>query len=376
MRSALVVTDSRVWTAETEYALSVAAAESSGGAEITVAAPADGPVASAAAGRFGFEALPGPEPARSPADFTADARFLARLVRDRGFDVVHSSRQTAHVLAALSVGGRAPLVHLRGGARAPSGRAGNRFLYNSMTDAVVVSSGRIERWVTERLRVPPSRVVRQHAPVGDGWFGEAGKGASVRSELGAGEGDALVVCVGRLAPVKGQEILVDAMAAVMRELPGARLVLVGEPWSGQPEGLRARAEGLGIGASVFFTGRRDDVRSFVDAADVCVSASVGSEENSRAVGEYMARGRPVVATRVGVIPELVSDGTTGLLVEPGDAGAMASALLGLLNDAAARTKMGTAGRREAESSLSSGAFRRGIESVLERVGVRGGGGEP
>jgi glycosyltransferase involved in cell wall biosynthesis len=376
MRRALVVTDSRVWTAETEYALSVAAAEASGGTEITIAAPGDGPVASAAAGRFGFEPLPGSEPARSPADFTADARFLARLVGGRGFDVVHSSRQTAHVLAALSVGRSTPLVHLRGSARAPAGHAANRFLYNSPTDAVVVSSGRIERWITERLRVPPERVVLLHAPVGDRWFGAAGRGVPVRSELGVAESDALVVCVGRLAPVKGHEVLVDAMAAVIRELPETRLVLVGEPWSGQPEGLRGRAERLGIGASVVFAGRRDDVKRFVDAADVCVSASVGSEENSRAVGEYMAAGRPVVATRVGVIPELISDGETGRLVEPGDAVAMAAALLDLLRDPETGRTLGAAARLEAESSLSSGAFRRGVESVLERVGVRGRGGEP
>jgi glycosyltransferase involved in cell wall biosynthesis len=147
------------------------------------------------------------------------------------------------------------------------------------------------------------------------------------------------------------------------------LVLVGEPWSGQPEGLAAQARRLGIERSVRFAGHRDDVRSLVAAATVCVVSSVGSEENSRAVGEYMAAGRPVVATSVGVIPELVLEGETGLVVPPGDAERLAKGMAALLADAGLAERMGRAGRVSAETRFSPAAFAEGLSDVLERAGV-------
>jgi hypothetical protein len=176
--------------------------------------------------------------------------------------------------------------------------------------------------------------------------------------------------VARLAPVKGHEVLVRAMARVVAERPRAVLVLVGEPWSGQPEGLRSLAERLGIGASVLFAGRREDVPALLALADVCVSSSVGSEENSRAVGEYMAAGRAVVATSVGVVPELVEHGVSGLLAPPGDEAALASSLLAVLSDRALAGRMGADGRRLTEERFSTGAFSAGLAAVLDAAWVR------
>lgn len=365
----LLVTDSAIWTAETEYALAVAGAEKASGFDVTVAAPRASAAAEAAGGSFRLAELPGASPSRSPADFVADLRFLSRLVREGGFDLIHTARQTSHVMAALVPRRRAPLVHLRGSAKMPARHTANRYLYQRRTDLVIVSSFRIREALLERLRIPQDRVQRILAPVDIGRFGKTPPDDTPRPQLGIPAGAPLVVNVARLAPVKGQEVLLEAMARVLAVFPGAFLVVVGEPWSGEPARLLAKARGLGIGESVIFTGSRDDVPRFLAAASVCVSSSLGSEENSRSVGEYMAAGRPVVASSVGVIPELVTDGVTGRLVPPGDPGPLGAAILEILGDPPAARAMGREGRRMAGELFSHEAFAAKLAQVLSALGV-------
>jgi glycosyltransferase involved in cell wall biosynthesis len=367
MDSALLVTDSRIWTAETEYVLAVASAEAGMGAAVTLAAPPRSAASERTPPDVDLLELPGAEPAKSPADFVADVRTLAGHVGHARPSVVHSSRPTAHLMAAIATGHRSPLVHLRGSATRPSVGAGNRLLYHR-TNAVVASSSRVRDWVVEELRVPPGRVHRLLSPVGPSWFEDADP-ADLSAEFGITEGARVVINVARLAPVKGQAVLLEAMARVLETEPGVVLLLVGEPWSGEPEGLRSRAVDLGIGPSVVFAGRREDVPSLVAACHVCVTSSVGSEENSRAVSEYMASGRPVVGTAVGVIPELIVEGETGHVVPPGEPGPMADAILELLNDPGRAGRMGSTGREVARREFSWDAFVTGLSAVLGSVGV-------
>jgi len=368
----LIVTDSMIWNAETEYALAVASAEAAMGLDVTLAAP-DGSAALAKAPTcVTLDVLPGASLARSPADLLAACRWVSAYTLDAPDTIVHSSRSSAHLAVALARAGSAKLVHLRGGAAKPSAGALNRYLYRRRTDAVIASSRRVESWVRERLGVPAGRIFRMYLPIDLNrfTFGVEATGADaqrVRHEFGIASDAPLVVNVARLAPIKGHEVLLDAWSHIAYRHPSALLLLVGEPWSGQPDGLRARASDLGVSASVRFTGRREDVPTLLAAADVCVCSSVGSEENSRAVSEYMAAGRAVVATRVGVIPELVVEGETGLLVAPSDARALADSLAGLLDDPARATAMGASGVERARELLSRESFAAGLAGVLSAV---------
>ena len=366
MRS-LVITDSPVWTAEAEYAVSVARAELRAGALVTFITP--GARFAEAVPDARVLELPGSSPSRSPADFLAGARWLSDLVRRERFDVIHSARATAHLMAAVSAGGSAPIVHLRGGASVPGGHPANRFLYRRLTRAVIASSARVREWVIERLGLPSERVHRLLAPVDTSAFRPCGRDAELARSLGIREDAAVVMNVARLAPVKGQAVLVEAMAHVVATCPRAVLALVGEPWSGELESLRRLARRLGLESSVVFAGRRDDVPSLLGLSSVCVSSSVGSEENSRAVSEYMAAGRPVVATAVGVVPELVRDGASGLLVPPRDAAALGRAISSVLLAPDRAARMGSEGRRLAVESFSAEAFSAGLARVLESAGV-------
>lgn len=366
----LLVTHSRRWNGETEYAAGVVRAELAIGMDLTVVAPGESTFSRQVAGKVRLLELPGRAPSRSFIDFIKDVNWLSGLIETGGFDIIHSSRATAHLLVALANRKRLPLLHLRGGAKRPYGHPGNRLLYRRLTDGVIVSSGRVEEWVIRRLKVPPERVHRILSPVNVEQYKSAPPDPGLRAELGLPATAPVVLKIARLAPVKGHHILLEAMASVHNEFPQAKLVLVGNPWAGQPGELMEQARRLGLADSVIFTGRRADVTRFLACATVCVSSSIGSEENSRAVSEYMASGHPVVASAVGVIPELVVDGKTGFLVPHSNVPALADGLLKILRNPEEARRMGMAGRKRAVELFSEEAFGRSLSRVFNNVLVK------
>lgn len=139
----------------------------------------------------------------------------------------------------------------------------------------------------------------------------------------------IVGVVARLEPEKGHPTLLDAWPAVIEAVPKAHLLIVGE--GSQREALEAQVAALGIGTSVTFTGRRDDVPAVTAALDVAVLPSY-REAQGLSILEAMALSRPVVASAVGGIPEMIEHGRTGLLVPPREPVALAAAIVRLLTD--------------------------------------------
>ena len=142
-------------------------------------------------------------------------------------------------------------------------------------------------------------------------------------------GSPIVGVVARLEPEKGHPTLLDAWPAVLEAVPNAHLLIVGE--GSQHEPLQLQAAKLGIASSVTFTGRRDDVPAVTAALDVAVLPSY-REAQGLSILEAMALSRPVVASAVGGIPEMIEDGVTGLLVPPHQPAALAAAIIRLLED--------------------------------------------
>jgi glycosyltransferase involved in cell wall biosynthesis len=169
-----------------------------------------------------------------------------------------------------------------------------------------------------------------------------------------------VLSLGQLDARKGHRVLIAAWPAVARAHPEARLVLVGDGPC-RPE-LEAQARGLGITASVTFAGFRAPSRPFVSASRLLVQPSL-TEGMPNADLEAMAAGRPVVASRVGGLPELVVHEETGLLVAPGDSDALAAAIDRMLSDPAAAVRLGAAGAARARALFSIDSVRRAIEDV-------------
>jgi D-inositol-3-phosphate glycosyltransferase len=193
----------------------------------------------------------------------------------------------------------------------------------------------------ERIAVVPCGVDTELFTPGDA--------EAARATLGR-SGDPLILYVGRLAPIKGLETLLDAIALLARRGRRVRLVVVGgdadEPQDGHEAGLRARITTLGIGDLVSFAGPQpqETLRTHYVAADVTVLPS-HYESFGMVALEAMACGSPVVASRVGGLTTTVRDGVTGFLVAEGDVNALAGRLETLLADPDLRWRLGREGIR-------------------------------
>jgi glycosyltransferase involved in cell wall biosynthesis len=183
-----------------------------------------------------------------------------------------------------------------------------------------------------------------------------------RVALGVAAGEPLVGTLGALRAEKDQATLLRAAAQVLQGFPQARFVLVGE--GSERARLEALAAELSVAGRVIFAGDRGDVPDLLAALDVFVLSS-STESFPNAILEAMALERPVVATRVGGIPELVEEGRTGYLVPVGDASAMAERILELLRNPALRTALGRAGRARVEAEYTPARMKQRLEEVYE-----------
>lgn len=179
---------------------------------------------------------------------------------------------------------------------------------------------------------------------------------AVRMRHGIDVADPVVGAVTRFHPAKGIRYLIDAFAIVARAVPHARLLLVGQ--GPEEPALRAMVDRLALRDRVVFAGFRRDAHHYVGT--FTVSAVPSLEEGFGLVAlESLAIGVPVVASRVGGLPDVVSDGESGLLVEAADPSGLASAILRIVGDSALRERMREVAKRDAQ--------RFALEHYVERL---------
>ena len=192
-----------------------------------------------------------------------------------------------------------------------------------------------------------------------------------RALLGVGPEDVLVAGIGRLVPVKGFQYLIEAYARAAASLPSLRLAVVGDG-DGRDD-LSALTRRLRLENRILFTGMAapEEIPSYLAAADIVVVPSIHHEGYVDGLPnvalEAMAAGKPLVASRVGGLPELVRPGETGLLVAERDSEALARAIETLARDPGLRAAMGAAGRRTMLEEMSWDVVGERFESVYERV---------
>lgn len=196
----------------------------------------------------------------------------------------------------------------------------------------------------------------------------AGDARALRSSLGVSEDAFLIVSVGALVRLKGFDTVIRALGILRGQNVDAHLAIVGV--GPERETLIALSHELGLEARVHFLGDRSDVGAiFRDAADV---VAVGSQVESFGLvaAEAGAVGRAVVATRVGGMPEVIQDTTTGLLVAPGDPTAFAAALSRLARDPALRAALGRAGRSQVQANFTAQRAARSFETLYKELEAR------
>jgi glycosyltransferase involved in cell wall biosynthesis len=294
---------------------------------------------------------------------------LAAFVRRGGFDVVHAHDRNANIFAAPWVRVFTPAsvivsrrwwteigsVPHRLAARAAI-RLAQRVLVNS---EALVGRVALEGVPRERIAVVSNFVDDEaFAPPAPEFLARA------RAELGLAPGTVAIGIIANLRAVKNHALLLDAVGRIAARWPQLRVVLVGEGELRAP--LEAQAARLGIAAQIVFAGYRPHHPSFHHLFDVSVLTS-HREGFPNAIVEAMAAGRAVISTEVGGVVDAVVPGETGLLVPPGDVGALAAAIESLLRDPDRRRAMGAAGRRHAEERFSARRALGQLEALYETL---------
>jgi glycosyltransferase involved in cell wall biosynthesis len=303
----------------------------------------------------------------SPRAVVRDVRLLRAVVRREHVDIVHCHHSHDHWLGALVRGARAvrraALVRTFHNYRAVRRDWLSGQLYRR-TEAVFAVSRQIEGRCRE-VGIPAERTHWIPGVADLPRFGPPTDGSAIREEFKLGRAP-VVVSVSRLAPNRGHELLLAAFRRLLEQVPEARLLLVGKGEA------RARLEQLvaemGLVDRVIFTGYRDrDLPQVLAAADCFALMAAGADESCRAVLEAMAAARPVVARRVGALPETVVHGETGFLVDDDRPETIAEALAAVIGDPARARAMGEAGRRRAEAEFSPTRSASIVEAVYRSL---------
>lgn len=291
------------------------------------------------------------------------AEWLHGVVRSHAAHVIHVNSPTTAAAAWLARGlYRVPIVASAHGAWYGTRRHGAALLYTAFCDLVVGCSQTLtDDLVRCGLARSKAEVVLNGVP--EPHLAACDR-AEIRSELGVAAGTPVVLTVGRLDPLKGQDVLVRSFTRIVRAHRGAELWIAGSGAFGPA--LEALAGDLGLSGSVRFLGYRKDVDRLLAGCDVFCLPSF-HEGLPMAICEAMAMARPVVATHVGGIPEVVIDGLTGWLVEPRNPDALADRLLDLMADPPMREQMGWRGRARAEELLSLAQMAERFENLYGTV---------
>jgi glycosyltransferase involved in cell wall biosynthesis len=303
------------------------------------------------------------------ADLTALAQFV-RLIRRERPAIVHTHTSKAGFIGRLAaVIARVPAV-----IHQPHGHLFYGYYGARRTAVFTALERRAARW-TDRIITLTDRGAVEHLAHGIGRAEQyvtvpsgvptaelraaAPARREARARLGLDPAAFVVVGLGRLVPIKGFDLLVRALPAVVEQIPSARVLLVGE--GAERPRLEALARSLGVAERLGMLGGVFDVTTRLAAADVLAVPS-RNEGMGRVIVEAMALGIPVVATAVGGTPDVVTDGESGRLVLPEDVVALAAALVELGRDETLRDKLGEAAQARAES-FSSAVAREKLLAV-------------
>lgn len=303
-----------------------------------------------------------PLPMRGDADLALIAR-LYRLIRAERPDLVHlHSRRGADVLGGVAarLAGVPAVLSRRVDNPEPRWRAAVKY---RLYDRVVTISEGIRR-VLLAEGLPPQKVVCVPSAVDTDLYRPDGDPNWFRREFGLESDERAVGMIAQFIPRKGHRSLVDAAPAILAHHPRTRFLLFGRgPERGAVEALVAERR---LSDRFLFAGFRDDLPRILPNLDL-IAHPAAMEGLGVALLQAAACGVPVVACRAGGIPEAVRDGETGLLVEPGDAPALAAAVNRLLDDPRLARRYGATGRILAEREFSVAAMVNGNLAVYESV---------
>ncbi len=236
----------------------------------------------------------------------------------------------------------------------PIGSRSRAFVFKHGCSQIVADASVIKRQLVEEHGIDPVKIEVIGSAVDLQRFKPPRDGAKFRHEFGISEGIPLIGNIGMIRPDKGQLELVKAAPLVLEKRPDARFVVVGQGTGILKRGINVRnaIDRAGLADKIIMTGYRWDTPDVFAACDMIVIVSLRTEASPIVLREAFASGRSVIATKVGDIPEIVRDRENGLLIEPGNPQALASAILAFISDPQLAAHCAANGLRYATENFS------------------------
>jgi len=310
---------------------------------------------------------------------TLDAPAFGRLVRfikAADVDIVHAHLEMAMTMSlpAAALAGTAAVGTFHHVHRPLSGRASGRErlaleVATRSAATIFVSQASLKSFADRYRagRATPSSWKVVHNGIDLDYFAPVASALQepqMPADLGVGR-SRVVTILAALRDFKGIQHAIDAWPSVLARFPDVRLLLVG---SGSEEhALRARVDELGLSDSIVFAGMRSDIPQILHASEVVLLPSIYGENLPTVLMEAGGCGRPVVASDVGGISDIVADDETGLLVSPGDSRGIAAAVNRLLDDPDLGQRFGQAARIRMEKLFDARSWARSLHSVYEEA---------
>jgi glycosyltransferase involved in cell wall biosynthesis len=236
----------------------------------------------------------------------------------------------------------------------PIGSKGRAFVFKRGCSQIVADASIIKRHLVEEHGINPAKIEVIGSAVDLKKFKPPRDGTKFRREIGVGDNTPLIGNVGMIRPDKGQLVLVEAARLVLEKHPDARFVIVGQGTGILKRGINVRnaIDQARLADQIIMAGYRWDTPDVYAACDMIVIASLRTEASPIVLREAFASGRPVIATKVGDIPEIIEHRHNGLLIEPGDAQALSAAITEFINDPKLAARCAANGLRYATEHFS------------------------
>lgn len=359
------------WNASAYYAISLAEALQLQGQPVTAAGRHDSPaILKARAWNIPvFGNIDLQKPQRTIGDFTRLKRFL----HENKPDIINAHRPEDMLFAALlrkfTPQYQIPFIRTVSDVRSPKKNLPNAWLHAKAAQHFIFTSrSSYDRYMSV-WPVFEGRSSIIYSGIDTRQFKPRAPSAALRKRLGLSGGRPLFALIARLAEVKDHHSYLHAAATVVRTMPECRFLIAGEAIDYDIAALKSRAGELGIAENVVFLPREAelDVREIISLTDVGVVCSKGSEVICRVAMEFMAMKKPVIATDVNVLAEMIVDGENGFLIPREDSDALASAMLRLAGNPDLQRKLGEQARSDAESRFSYRVFANATLEVYRKV---------
>jgi glycosyltransferase involved in cell wall biosynthesis len=288
---------------------------------------------------------------------------LWRVSREARIELIKAFSSKDHWLALPLYLLGIPLVRARC-ITDPIGNKWRAFIFKHGCSKILADASVIKRQLVQDNGIDPAKIEVVGSAVDLEKFNPGRDRMKFRRELGLSADTPLIANIGMIRPDKGQTLFVEAAARVLEQRPDVRFVVVGQGtgWLKLGAKVRLAISRAQLADRIFTVGYRWDTPDIFAAADMVVIASLRTEASPIVLREAFATGRPVVATKVGDVPAIIQNEQNGLIVEPGDSGALAAAILRFLSDPTLATQCAVEGLRYAREHFS---FDQMMESKIK-----------